>query len=103
MANSDYQELSDLLGKPLERDTGFSLGGPMANTLFDLKKFKETDYVMGGPLRNLLINPGGREIARLSGPLRSWFFIGGKHTGYFLCGASGRRIFYDPGRDEFLR
>lgn len=55
------------------------------------------------PYKHLLVNPKGREIARLSGPFKNWFVIDGKRTGYFLGGFSGRQIFYDKSRDEFLQ
>ena len=103
MVNAKYKELSDLLGKPKTLQTGFSLGGPYASHVFDLNKWRPTDYCVGGPLRNTLMNAEGREIARLGGPLRSWFMIDGKHTGYFLGGAFGRMIMYEKCRDEFAQ
>ena len=102
---SDYQELSDLLGKPKRGiDTGFALGGRLLNMLLNFNNQEDTGYIIGGPAGNSLINREGREIARLGGFLGNDFFAEGKPTGYFLSTEPGkRRVLYDKNKDEFLR
>lgn len=105
MANSNYKELSDLLGKPKRGiDTGFALGGRLLNMLLNFSTFQDTGYIIGGPAGNSLVSPEGREIARLGGFLGNDFIAEGKPTGYFLSTDPGkRRVLYSPNKDEFLR
>lgn len=46
MANRNYKELSDLVGKPSKGETKFSLGGPFADKIFDKTKWEATAYAV---------------------------------------------------------
>jgi len=92
-------ELTELLGQLRDSgqaycDTGFRIGGPLRNKIFDAQGNPTGFIIQVGTCRGIF-NPEGKRLGALGGPFSNKFFSEeGRDLGYRLTGSYQSIIVY---------